>query len=315
MDVESIKCGEDEEMRIIPLDLHINDWVKTVPLMIKKLKILLQKKIIDKDEYNETENLLKIDAKQHDLLLAKDTIKFHILRWTPKQILEGKQEYRGKIYFLKDVIYSGRVKVSLISFLYGYRYCEVSMIYRFKFNNGYITDDAFDISKLDSYMRNDVYFFDYENNYMKMAKRMMSVLRGVTDNKTSNHKELEQKLYKLFQSDMSRIYQICSDIDNIMIMIETIKDLNINKIFFVIDQFKNRLSNITNKLYVKHQYKVNEMINNIEHNILDINKYKILYDLLYNIQNEDSLIYLKDEGMYPVNKLIFYPKDYKKNKY
>ena len=305
--IDSIKCGEIEAYRVIPKDITLSTWGHHIKQMRDKLQQLLTIKVITKEEYNEASASLKDKPKQVEILLALDTVKFHIIRWTATQMLKGEMEYRGIKILLKDVLYTGRTKISIITYLYGYRYVEISLIYRFKDNQGRLTDD--DFNNLDKQMRNEVLINEYKQNWLKMAKRMMSILRGVMEDK-AEHKDIQEKLFVLFRSDLGRIYQIISDVDTMLFMITEKKDLDINKMIYTFDQLKNRLGTIVDPQYVKNQVMITRLIDMIEKDVLNPKPIEDLKEILTKIMNDGSLEYLKKEKLYPVNKELFLPKDY-----
>jgi hypothetical protein len=144
---------------------------------------------------------------------------------------------------------------------------------------------------------------------MKMAKRMLSIERF----KSKPDEMIIKQLFVLFNSDLGRLTQIISDIDNYVYMIEHYAELKgsplpIYRFQFESDQFKSRLSQIVNKSYLRHEMFINSLITKLETAPIDVNILNNLRDELDKIVQENTLIYLKQNRLYPVARM-FMPKE------
>jgi len=84
--------------------------------------------------------------------------------------------------------------------------------------------------------------------------------------------------------------------------------LPIYRFQFESDQFKSRLSQIVNKSYLRHEMFINSLITKLETAPIDVNILNNLRDELDKIVQENTLIYLKQNRLYPVARM-FMPKE------
>ena len=72
----------------------------------------------------------------------KSKIKFHILRWTPKDIINGFIMLRNQLKFtLHEALETGLTKIDIVTLVQHNRYIEISMIYIFQCHNKNIFND------------------------------------------------------------------------------------------------------------------------------------------------------------------------------
>ena len=305
--IGDIKAGIVYEYQLIPDDASIYNWKQILPSIIKKNNQLYKSGIIDNDEYNEGKRLLLPTLTYADILIAKNETNYQIVRWKPHEILKGDKIYRKKLVKLNECLYQkSRVKIDCISWVNGYRYTEISMIYKFYIDGVIIFDEN---PNLDRILKEQVLVLTYNGNYMKMSKRMLSLERF----KEKPNEKTIKALFILFNSDLGRLNQITSDIENYIYMIEhfsKLKDspLPIYRFEFESNQFKNRLSQIVNRSYQKQELEIVDLIDELDTAPIDLNILNKLRDMLNNIVQEDTLIFLKEAKLYPVNS-IYLPKE------
>ena len=305
--IGDIKAGVVERFRIVPEGLTNINWNSSLNSMLLKSKNMFNQKIINKDEYDTAIRLLKKNLTFADVIIAKNELNFEVCRWRPYDVLKGFVVYRGEKIMLDKALYEpARVKIDCITWVGGNRYTELSMVYKFYKDGKIIYDENY---KLEQVLKEQVLVNNYNGNYMKMAKRMLSIERF----KSKPDEMIIKQLFVLFNSDLGRLTQIISDIDNYVYMIEHYAELKgsplpIYRFQFESDQFKSRLSQIVNKSYLRHEMFINSLITKLETAPIDVNVLNNLRDELDKIVQENTLIYLKQNRLYPVARM-FMPKE------
>lgn len=296
--IGDIKCG------IVPEWQVIDDYGYNYFDSFNKLTNLLEINVIDKKEYNEKLKLLKHQMSYDDLLLIKSDFKYHIVRWTPKEILKGYKELAdGSIYDLKEGFNTeGITKLDVIAWVDGNRFTDFSILYEFKINGECLNCSDIDIRKT---IKEDVLLLYKEGNYFKMAKRIFSLSRLDDDKKSL------ELLSPLFNEDLGILYQVFGDITTLKYLFENQDHLPYERILFEIDHFKNRLAKIVIPSYMNKNHNILSIINHLEtldlketsEIILDLNK---LENIINNILKKESEKYLKSINFLPVPS-IFLP--------
>ena len=305
--IGDIKAGVIEQYRIVPEGLTNINWNSSLNSMLLKSKNMFNQKIINKDEYDTAIRLLKKNLTFADVIIAKNELNFEVCRWRPYDVLKGFVVYRGEKIMLDKALYEpARVKIDCITWVGGNRYTELSMVYKFYKDGKIIYDENY---KLEQVLKEQVLVNNYNGNYMKMAKRILSIERF----KPKPDEMIIKQLFVLFNSDLGRLTQIISDIDNYVYMIEHYAELKgsplpIYRFQFESDQFKSRLSQIVNKSYLRHEMFINSLITKLETAPIDVNVLNNLRDELDKIVQENTLIYLKQNRLYPVARM-FMPKE------
>jgi hypothetical protein len=305
--IGDIKIGIIPEFRIVAEDIKTSEWESQIPDMLQKAKSLKDKKIIDDKEYKLCLDLIKPKITYADMLIAQSELNFQNVRWKPHDVLKGFVVYRTVKVMLDDALYQkARVKIDVIGWVAGQRYCELSMVYKF-YRDGVIIYD--ENKTLMAVLKQQVLTNGYNKNYMKMAKRMLSIER-FRDNPNIN---IINKLFSLFNSDLGRLSQIISDIQNYIYMIEhfnklTKSPLPLYRLRFESNQFKSRLSQIVNPLYLRHEKEINVLISDLQNEPQSIKILSKLEEMFNSIVQIETLKYLKTNKLYPVQPQ-FLPKE------
>lgn len=225
--------------------------------ILASLADLKKRNIINAKEYKDASVLIKAVPTPGDYFVAKAEIKFHIIRWTPAQAAIGHRTLRdGRKYTLSDALTSPSLaKIDVISLVAGSRFTEFSAVYEFTKGKEVLNPTPRDITKslLDS-----IKSYTLSGNYFKVLKRMFSLARY------KNNKDMIAKLAPIFNGDLGRLYIIISDIDVLLYMLEHYDSLPTDEIRFEIDQFINRLSNVSLPPLVGKQPTLNKAIRKIE---------------------------------------------------
>lgn len=201
--------------------------------LVKSLQKLsaLKNSIISEAEFKGAERLLRAVKDPLTLVEAKKGIRFHILRWKPSEVLAGVKKVRGLTISLEDAIASGGlIKLDVIKDTD--RFTEISMIYTLKLNGKQVGISENLIKSLED----DIVYFDKRNPF-KALKRAFSLAKV-----TKNTSEIEF-LVPLLNSDLGRLYNIVSNLDTILLLLEQ-PDVPINDVHENLDEIKARMGNI-----------------------------------------------------------------------
>jgi len=240
--IGDIKCGEVAEWRVFGSDkdtrVHNGQVVGyNAETSRSKVRGLHKAQIITPTEEKEALALLPSNPTPLQLVKAKDSIKFHIVRWSVAEVLEGEKRLKdGRTYTLQDGFSShGITKVDVVAWVQNNRYTEFAMIY-FLFNHG----KALNPMKFDyeDSLKESILYYQSEGMYFKVLKRLFSLAK-FKDDKTQM-----EKLTEVLNSDLGRLYHIVSDIRTLEFLLEEQSKLRMSDIKFEIDQFKGRMANI-----------------------------------------------------------------------
>ena len=127
--ITDIKCGEVTEWNLLKRP-HINKRVKNYSQKneLEHLNYLWQNKIITQSEYDLGKSLLKPSLTMVEFLNARKELRFGLLRWTPKEVLQGYKDFRERHILLEDAMKSkGITKVDVIAWV-NTKYIEFSNI-------------------------------------------------------------------------------------------------------------------------------------------------------------------------------------------
>lgn len=303
--VMDIKCGSIKEWQIIDDDVVIEGGeVKNfnVGNSKRKLEYLKDKNIISNYEYNYIIKKIKSDMTIEDLFDLKEYCKFHIVRWNSREVLKGsKKLIDGSTYTLKEGFLSKSLsKLDVISWVQGNHFSDFSIIYQFMSKghpvNGLPLDND---SIIISSIKDDILLYLHKKNYFKMCKRLF-ILAKMTDDTL-----LIEFLTDMFNGDLGRIYILYGDVVTLENLIENDANIPFDKIEFEIDQFRQRLSNITFPAYFKKRTRIFDIIEHLE-NIESHNRPKMLKELknmkkyLEELLSDQTKKHLESKKLFPL---------------
>lgn len=225
------KAGVIEEWRIIPKEGY-NSVASH-----RRVDEMERNGVITRTEAKEAMNLLKDSLSYTELLEAKSTLKFHLVRWTPQQILDGKQKLRdGRVYTLQEAFNSPTItKLDVIGLVQRNRFTDFSVIYEFSNKGRVLNPDKIDIEKS---LNENIVFYKAKGNPFKVLKRKFALAKFKGEN------EKVKRLSAILNSDLGRIYHVIGDIGTLKSLLEDHVSQPTEKIRYEIDQFKNRLANV-----------------------------------------------------------------------
>lgn len=258
--IGDIKAGVVEEWRVIPQTARIHkEKVEgyNSTAFRKKVDSLLSAGVITEQEAKEAHGLLKDRPTQCEFLLAKQSLKFHVLRWTVSEVLENKKRLRdGRMMTLEEAFHTnGITKLDVMALVQQNRFTDFSVIYEFRCNGKVLNPEPIQIK---SSLEESLIAYLCEGNYFKALKRLFALA------KYHNHLPMVKHLTTILNTDLGRLYLIVGDIDTLLQMMETHKKVPYSVIRYEIDQFIARLSNIYSiDGYLKKDDKIIGEIRNI----------------------------------------------------
>ena len=181
---------------------HVKDYNQGDEL--KHLSTLWSAKIITHDEFMTAQDLLKPHLSAIEFLEARKELRFGILRWTTKEIAKGYKELRDKqiIYLDQAFQTTGITKIDVVAWLKT-KYVEVSNIILWTRSGKYFAY----IPALKKALAENIMEFEAEGNYVKLAKRMLSLAKQY-----KNHTDIN-KLTEILNSPLGKLYLVCADME------------------------------------------------------------------------------------------------------
>lgn len=250
--IGDIKSGSVEEWRVIPKEAKVeNNKVVGMDVVASKSKLTALRKegIITEKEETDAMKLLSGPMTVLKFLEAKAELKFHIVRWTPREILEGQKTLRGgRVFTVEEGFSSPTItKLDVISLVQNNRYTDFSMIYYFRNNGRLLNPDLIDVVNS---LKENIILYKKKGNYFKVLKRYFALAKFLKKPK------IIEVLTPILNSDLGRLYHITSDIGTLITLLEEYKP-NDKMVRSEIDQFINRLSNVYQlKDYLKKEQSI-----------------------------------------------------------
>jgi len=203
--ITDIKIGEITEWNLLKKP-HIKSIVKDYNQQseLEHLSALWANKIITQNEFKLGKKLLKSHLTPVEFLTAKKELRFGLLRWTPKEIASGYKELRGKnIFYLEDAFKSkGITKIDVVAWVKN-KYVDFSNIILWTHSN---KPYAY-IPALKKGLAENMLEFEAEGNYVKLAKRMLSLSKQYKDT------PIVDKLTEILNSPLGKLYLVVSDME------------------------------------------------------------------------------------------------------
>jgi hypothetical protein len=241
--VGDIKAGIVPEWELIPDSamIHRGKIVGYNPTEIKnKAKLLREANILTEEEYKYASSVIVENPSVADFLAFKKELRFHIVRWSPKDVLKGTATLRdGRKMSLVDAFKSPAiVKLDVVALVQNNRFTDFSIIYLLESKGKPINA----VPKTDEVqaIKNDLMYYLTQGNYFKASKRLFSLARQAED------RPLMEKLNAMMNGDMGRLYSLVSDVGTLLYLLENESELPLEKVRYEIDQFRARLGNIPN---------------------------------------------------------------------
>lgn len=255
--VGDIKAGVVSEWDVMGKARVHNGVVMNYNADTSRSKVLqLRKKgVITPTEEREYLAVLKSSPTPTELVIAKNTIKPHIVRWTVKEAIDGKRTLQnGSVYTLQDAFAShGAVKVDVVGWIQNNRYTDFAMIY-FLSSNG---KKLYAPIQFEDDIKESILYYIHEGNYFKVLKREFSLAKF--KHETNKMEELSEVL----NHDLGRIYHILGDVMTLIALFTETQThpKRLADIRYEIDQFKGRMSNIVAEPFLAKEHTLLGYIN------------------------------------------------------
>jgi hypothetical protein len=260
----------------------------------EKVEQLADAGIIDSDEKAAALRLLKPTMSPMDLVAAQDEIKFHIVRWTPKDILRGYAILRDDRRFsIEDGFTTpGLSKLDVISLVDNNKYADFSVIWEVQHAGKVlnpIVQPEIKLSVLENFLM---------GNYFKMTKRMLSLARR-------NSKSTTEPLLFILNSELGILYTVISDLQTIIYMAENYRNLSEERIDFELDMMKQRLGNVSLRSYLNKEPVILKRLTEITKDKIrkptTVKAVQSLVDQLSDIMNAATKKELVSAGLLPLS--------------
>lgn len=271
---------------------------------------LKNKKLLSKEENDIIQYIFSKVKKMGSLGPNEyDTIKYifrerKILRWSDEEILKGIKKLPGNISVtLKKALEDKtHIKIDMIVDLNG-RLVEITNFFQLAYID---KKDEIHLVNIDLEENHNIpvqlpieieklYFSNMFYSPFKMVKRMYSLGRHNMDNNLLN------KIIPFVSSNTSLLYQIKSEIDTIILILEKMKSYPKKLIFDQLDEAKSRISTVL-EIPQDGLIQINNIIddiNNTAGKYDKINKLKKLKKLLVAYINMQTINYLQKNGLNP----------------
>lgn len=283
--IMDIKSGSIENFRVIDNNAYYFDG-KLYNYNYEKSKIkikeLLDKKIISQEEYKKWMKLLKPKPNISQWYKIKKEIRPNIVRWKPYEIIQGYKIHRTRKITLEEAVKSPVIsKLDVIAYIDN-KYVEFSIIYEFRINNKRLNQFImnYEISLKEDVMTNNI-----NQCYFKAIKRLYSLYYF----RKEKHEEQLNKLLTILNSDLGILYTVIGDIKVLIMLLDENKG-KFKRMKYIIENFIERLSIITNNKFVKNEPKIlNQLKVIIRSNRKNIKpKLEKIEKILYCILNTET---------------------------
>lgn len=205
--VVDIKCGELKEWNLMEgVTIKVR---KVVGYDQKKelahLRELWQKEIVTHDEFMTLEKMLKPSLTVPEAFEIRQISRFGVLRWTPAEVLAGHKTLRDdKTIYLEDAVKTkGITKIDVVAWVKD-RYAEVSNIIIWTNRSG---KPFVKLLNFNTSVAENISSFESEGNYMKVAKRMLSLAKVKKDT------AIMEKLFEILNSPLGALYLVTVDLE------------------------------------------------------------------------------------------------------
>lgn len=225
--INDIKIGEVPEWDVM------EDF--TIKRSQSKVDALREKNVINEGEARSAIALIDKANTPFGLIRAKKSIRWHILRWKPNQILDGVLHYRGRTFTLEEAILTGGMIKIDISANINNRFTEFSCIYDIRIGNKSLTRKREPIAQS---LKEDIVYYNKINPF-KALKRFFALAKQSKDAKTAT------VLVPLMNSDLGRLYQIITDLEVLHDLLDRpLEHKDIELIKSQIDEIKARMGSL-----------------------------------------------------------------------
>lgn len=287
-----IKIGEIEEFKILNDEAYFKDNKAIIYIYdesLKKLKNLNKLKIINDDEYKNGLKILKKNPSKNEFLLMKDYFRYHILRWSPLEIIEGEKNYRNFKITLEEAIKTkGIFKIDAIGDLDELKEFSILFDLRDKDNkrlNNYLVN-------VNDNLNNKIKVNFIKEEYFEGLKILYSLLK-YTYKYSNEKKKLKKEMQDLinFFNNNKLLDNFLLDLESLIFLLKSEDFIDNDKLLNSIDNFKFRLNN-KYESSLRSEESIKKLINKLKGSF-SIENIKPLRNSINKMLNEYSLKYIE----------------------
>jgi hypothetical protein len=308
-----VKAGLDN-MYDIDIGVLENGLYTSSLFLRDNIETYYEHKLITKEDYEIIMRALNYKTADAYDVIHHIIREYRILRWTVDEILKGKKQVLGENgkYVTLDLFDIAMQTGSKTLFkideiaLFQNRFSEYTNVYflYIKDKSNYIHSAIGKAEDVDEGLRREIeklYFSDFYYNPFKAIKRMFALAQSPNHNTDPKFTGLIKKLYKFISSKTSMLYQMKSQLDAILVILEkskSIHNVNINR---QIDEMKFRISSylqINNDDLDKINILIDRIVSNTGPKKINSIKYfkKVLVEQLIN---PSTIIFLEKNYINP----------------
>jgi len=275
-----IKLGNIPSLQVIDEFMYFAKSGRLLRYRPKESRLKLQKiydqKRITKAEYEKGKKLLVDNPNFKEMNKILEHLRFHILRWTPQEIINGVKEHRGIKITLVDALKSpGIFKMDTI-FLSNKtsKYEEINILYNLNHSVS-INPKRTIIS--------DIYKLYNQKHYMKTIKRIMALLDYKREYENYNETDIINDISPFMNGIVGPINILINDIT----LLQTLNSQDGDTPY--IENIKNAIDEKLNSLLTLKQ------LEELETEIKDSTKDKldIILNFLQKMVDDEAKIFLK----------------------
>jgi len=289
--IPEAKIGSVEEYRILDRNITIQDGKVINYDMEKSRDIVDRIPFINQARKDKYKKLLVPNPTARQIVIMKEVMKDHILRWTSHDILKGEiRRPCGKIMTLEEaVMCPTMIKFDVISLLENSRFVEISMIYDL-YKDGKAINER---KPVEHNIRENIITYAETGQWFKVIKRIFSLAN------IHGREDTIQLLIPILNSDLGRIYQVISDASTLMDMLD--KHIWDEEMAKEVDAFKYRLSNIyENQAYLANEHDLFKLIEKATDRKSMRPVLEMLISRLEKILNDSAKLVLRKAGLIPL---------------
>ncbi len=248
-----IKAGVDERYNIDIGTMKNGSYVNIGAPLINIIPNYVEKGLITKEDGDiimyAADNAMTSKTSQNDYDIIMYVLrKYFILRWSAEEVLHGSKRLVGNtsITLVDALNENSLIKIDEITIING-RFVEVTNAYFLSFpryNRDVMVNEPHDVYKDLPLDIEKLYYSDMWYNPFKALKRAFALARAPDNMENPLYRKILQKLFPFISSNTSLVYQIKSELEAILIVLQTSKSIPKAMIDNQIDSMKFRLSTV-----------------------------------------------------------------------
>lgn len=312
-----IKCGIDERYNL-DIGLPIEGVWYPPKELLDEIFNLYNSALLEKKEFNMLKNILSRkgshDSNEYDVV--KYILRNHyILRWTAEEVLKNEKILPGnvKFKFTDGLRMDSLVKIDVITII-NTRVVETTNVYYLAYKDGDVFHHLQSSNVIEG-LKDEIeklYYSDMFYSPFKMVKRIyafcrgsyISIDRGYKDDPFDFKQSYEYVLNQIIPflgGDVSFLYQLRSELDTIVLLLEKFKNPAKKAIFNTIDEMKIRISKILffNDAYVNNLCSLLDYANAQKNNEAKIEILEEVMDEMKRVINYKTITFLESVNLNP----------------